>query len=102
MVAATGDAKQLNLYLHGGLSIGEAFGNVLLDATGGLYHLIDGAVTVAGQETVAESLGQLHQHIALAEEVEFLVQGGFAEHAGCTVAVALQGDVLGVGHGVAD
>lgn len=99
LVAAFGDAEQLNLHLERCLAVGESLGDVLFDGACGLYHLIDGAVAVSGQEPFAERLGELHQHIALAIEEEVGIDGFLAQHTGRTIIVALEWNVSGVGHG---
>ena len=61
-----GDVGQLDLGLAGGAARRAALGDVLLAATGGLGHLVDGAVAVGGQEAAAEEHRALVDRLALA------------------------------------
>ena len=56
----------------------------------GLHHLVNGAVTVFGQETLAEGLGELHEHIALAIEVQRSIYRCLPHDARRTIFVSLQ------------
>ena len=98
LVTAFGDTHQFYLRLERGLSVGEAFGNVLFHGTGSLHHLVNGAVAVFGQETLTECLGELHQHIALAVEVQVGIYRCFPHDARRTVIISPQVDVLRVWH----
>ena len=63
-----------------------------------LYHLVNGAVAVFWQEALAECLGELHQHIALAVEVQLGIYRCFPHDARCAVIISLQVDILWIRH----
>ena len=80
------------------MSVGKAFGYILLYGTGCLHHLIDCAITIFGEEALAESLGELHKHITLPVKVQFSIDCCFPHNARSAVIVTLQINVLGIRH----
>ena len=89
-VATLGNSEQLEFDGKGRLSVSEPLDDVLLHRPRSLHHLVDCTVAAFGKETLAEDLRQLHQHIALAIEMQIGVYRSFAEHAGHPVFVTLQ------------
>ena len=90
LVTALGYAHQLKFGLERCLSVGESFGDVLLDRPCCLHHLIYGAVTIFGQEARAECFGELYKHIALAIEVQRRIDRCLAHDAWRTIIITLE------------
>ena len=90
-VASTGDAEEFQFDFRRGLSVAAAFGDVLLGAAGGLYHLVDGAVTVRWQIALAEMLRELVEDIAALIEAQLGINDGLAKGAGCSVGITAIG-----------
>lgn len=45
-----------------------------------MYHLVDGAIAIRGQEALAEDERQLEERVRLLIEAEVLPVGRFAQH----------------------
>jgi hypothetical protein len=87
---------ELDLHLSGGQAILAAFYDILLAATGGLHHLIDRAVAVRREKTLAESDCELVKRIRLVVEVECTPVGLLTEYCGSGRDSCHKGCIFGV------
>lgn len=79
--AGAGDVDELQLGFGGSDGGFAAFGDVLFSGSGGLHHLVDGAVPPA-EEAVGEAEGEVVDDLSLLVGDEVIVVAGFGEEAG--------------------
>ena len=73
--ACAGYIEELELHFCGGYTVCRPFHDILLATTGGLHHLVNGAVAVGGQETPCEGIGQLIKNIGFLVKPEVFPVG---------------------------
>ena len=65
-----------------GLPILQPLNDILLPRASRLHHLVDGAVAILREETLAEGVGHLVENLRLLVEPQILPLGYLAEDAG--------------------